>query len=64
MSIKSLRVISSSSRTLKLPPGPDQRMLVQVELCHFCFLHKGSCLLGHAGASVQAPILAERLDKV
>jgi hypothetical protein len=40
---------------VQYPPRPNQRVVLRIELCHFCSLRKGSCLLGPCGTSGQEP---------
>lgn len=37
------------------PARPDQRLIRRIELCHLCFLRKGSRPLGPRGTSLQEP---------
>jgi hypothetical protein len=42
----------------------NQRVVLWIELCHFCFLRKGRCLLGFRRTSLQGVMVAETAHKV
>ena len=46
------------------PARANQPVVLWIELCHFCFLRKGRCLLGFRRTSLQGTMLAEADHKV
>jgi len=46
------------------PARPDHRVILRIELCHFCFLRKGSRWLGPPGHEPSAAMVAEMAQTV